>query len=313
MTKCGDQGWPIVTNGMCCSDAAHPIVLAGGTTVLCCPQEDCTEIEPINCDINLQVLNPHPEDDEDPPNIQTTFTSEALVNCGGGCCPWGYSCKTNKVNGQQVTDCVMKADQDHQPDGKPAISSASSTTSSTDSHKTTTTASSSTSQESSTSTTLETTTTEAPDSPSSFQTSDLSSTLSVTDTTVVITPTNTPVETSVGGGNGTASPPHAEPLSTSTLAGVAVAGVAILILLGALVFYLWRRNQSKGRDSPNGNNNDYNSIAGVGRDERFGIGLATIPEIEREKVSELPVVNRPSELGNTQFTRPPRANHYELA
>ncbi|KAI1267303.1 hypothetical protein F5Y18DRAFT_444206 [Xylariaceae sp. FL1019] len=313
MTKCGDQGWPIVTNGMCCSTSAHPIVLAGGTTVLCCPQDDCTEIHTISCDISLQVLNPDPKDDEDPPNIQTTFTDEDLVNCGSGCCPWGYSCKTSKVNGQEVPDCVMKPDQDHQPDGKPGISSTSSTTSSTESHTTTSSTSSSTSQESSTSTTLETSTTETPSSPSSSETPGMSSTPSKTDTTVVITPTNTPTETSGGSGNSTSPPPHAESLSTSTLAGISVGSIALLILLGALVFYLWRRNQSRGRNTPTRDSNDFNSIAGVGMDERYGIGLATIPETEREKVSELPAVNRPMELGTTQFTRPPRANHFELA
>ncbi|KAI2638286.1 hypothetical protein GGS21DRAFT_488997 [Xylaria nigripes] len=130
--KCGDDQWPFIINGMCCAEDTQPIVLAGGTSVICCPHDaDCTTIEPTTC--QLDDYNPVPEG-KNPPEIATIFKGKDLPKCGLGCCIWGYDCLT--YNMKRV--CNLSDDQVHQPDGKPFTSVSSSSTTSVSTLPTTT-------------------------------------------------------------------------------------------------------------------------------------------------------------------------------
>ncbi|GAP90033.2 hypothetical protein SAMD00023353_4300690 [Rosellinia necatrix] len=120
MGKCGDKQWPYVVNGMCCKTGTTPVVLAGGTTVLCCPEgADCALIKPTAC--QLEYYNPRPNGADDPPSISTIFTRRGLDRCGALCCPWGYVCD-DKIVGGTAPVCRMLDDQSRQPDGAPCTS-----------------------------------------------------------------------------------------------------------------------------------------------------------------------------------------------
>ncbi|KAK5110802.1 hypothetical protein LTR62_005513 [Meristemomyces frigidus] len=65
--------------------------------VLCCPAgEDCQIINPVNCDQSLQnaTLLPNSQLHADP--------TVPLNNCGGGCCPMGYSCNASQCQAQSA-------------------------------------------------------------------------------------------------------------------------------------------------------------------------------------------------------------------
>ncbi|KAI0600827.1 hypothetical protein F4775DRAFT_506885 [Biscogniauxia sp. FL1348] len=99
-TKCSQAGLP---DNFCCKTGATCIVLAGATTVLCCPEGNkCDTISPITCNISLQdpAANPQAE-------IKTTVLDGKLETCSTGCCPYGYHCNDN--------DCVKDDDQSQKP------------------------------------------------------------------------------------------------------------------------------------------------------------------------------------------------------
>jgi hypothetical protein len=84
-TQCSGAGLPA---NFCCQKDSICNVLAGGTTVLCCPSgEDCFKLAPITCDITQQNASLH----SDSP-VKTTALRGTLKTCGDGCCPFGYSC-----------------------------------------------------------------------------------------------------------------------------------------------------------------------------------------------------------------------------
>ncbi|KAI5920077.1 hypothetical protein F4810DRAFT_455415 [Camillea tinctor] len=99
-TKCSQAGLP---DNFCCKTGATCIVLAGASTVLCCPEGNkCDTISPITCNLSLQdpVANPQAE-------IKTTVLDGKLETCSTGCCPYGYHCNNN--------DCVKDSDQSQKP------------------------------------------------------------------------------------------------------------------------------------------------------------------------------------------------------
>ncbi|KAI1420600.1 hypothetical protein F5Y12DRAFT_107548 [Xylaria sp. FL1777] len=100
--KCTQTGLPA---NFCCAAGSSCDVLAGATTVLCCPDDsDCSTIEIINCNISLQDPVAHPQ-----AAVKTTELDGELPVCGKGCCPFGYHCDTNNAN------CVKDEDQSQKP------------------------------------------------------------------------------------------------------------------------------------------------------------------------------------------------------
>ncbi|KXJ95473.1 hypothetical protein Micbo1qcDRAFT_26632 [Microdochium bolleyi] len=110
MQACAGSGLP---DGFCCGKSDSCLVLAGRTTVLCCPKgRTCTTINPIVCDLQLQDASQNPA-----AAVKTTVLNGKLEACGGGCCPYGYSCD----NGA----CKQNADQSQPPAGASPVLSSS--------------------------------------------------------------------------------------------------------------------------------------------------------------------------------------------
>ncbi|KAI1347481.1 hypothetical protein F5Y01DRAFT_318675 [Xylaria sp. FL0043] len=132
MSQCA-SGWDLcledgLPNNFCCPTLSTCHVLAGNTTLLCCPGgSDCSTIQPIVCNISLQDPAANPE-----AVVKTTALSATLPTCGEQCCPFGYSCNGNG-------NCVEDEDQSQKP-----IASISSSSTAVPSSSTTTQASTST-------------------------------------------------------------------------------------------------------------------------------------------------------------------------
>jgi hypothetical protein len=110
-TQCSQAGLP---SNFCCGPTSSCIVLAGNTTVLCCPSgSSCSTIKAVGCDISLQNVTANPGI-----SLMTTALTATLPKCGDSCCPFGYTCNS-------AEDCVLDANQDITP----TISSTSSTAS----------------------------------------------------------------------------------------------------------------------------------------------------------------------------------------
>lgn len=110
-TQCSQAGLP---SNFCCGPSSDCIVLAGNTTVLCCPSGNtCSTIKSIGCDISLQNVTANPDI-----SLMTTALSATLPKCGGLCCPFGYSCNL-------AGDCTMDGNQDIPPTGASVPSTTS--------------------------------------------------------------------------------------------------------------------------------------------------------------------------------------------
>jgi hypothetical protein len=91
-----------VPSDFCCGPSTACKPVAANTTLLCCPRDDktnCATIEPISCDLTQQNFTLHPES-----ALKTTALTEKLPACGARCCPFGYSCNSNKT-------CTKNANQ----------------------------------------------------------------------------------------------------------------------------------------------------------------------------------------------------------
>ncbi|KAK4165708.1 hypothetical protein QBC43DRAFT_27308 [Cladorrhinum sp. PSN259] len=113
--SCGISGLP---GFFCCPNNQRCLLLAGGTTVLCCPQgSSCRKIEPLPCDITLQDGQKNPD-----AVIKTTALKATLPKCGTQCCPFGYNCENN--------ECVISANQNVAPvqSGAPSTTRPTSST-----------------------------------------------------------------------------------------------------------------------------------------------------------------------------------------
>ncbi|KAH7035143.1 uncharacterized protein B0I36DRAFT_88793 [Microdochium trichocladiopsis] len=116
LAQCTQSGLP---DNFCCGKTDTCLVLAGKTTVLCCPAgSTCATINPIVCDLQLQDASQNPG-----AAVKTTVLDGKLATCGGGCCPFGYSCD----NGA----CKRDADQSQPPVGSTPVSSSTKTGGST--------------------------------------------------------------------------------------------------------------------------------------------------------------------------------------
>ncbi|KAI1817766.1 hypothetical protein GGS20DRAFT_485977 [Poronia punctata] len=215
--RCTESG---LSGTFCCSTGSSCLVLAGGTTVLCCPEngDGCTVIQTISCNVSLQDPKTHPK-----AGIKTTEQDKELAECGRGCCPFGYHCNEKNVN------CVKDTDQSKKPGETPLSSSLS--LSSSKGHSSTTTAHTSSSS-----------------IPSTLKTSIATSvpaSISTSTTTAAI-----------GGDTSTAIPSKDTPSSTTTrnhniaaIVGGIAGGIAVLGLLIAGIFLLRHRRANKAVDS----------------------------------------------------------------
>ncbi|KAK0729140.1 hypothetical protein B0T21DRAFT_350067 [Apiosordaria backusii] len=112
-SACGNANVP---SSFCCPAGDKCIVLAGNTTVVCCPSTStCQKLRPIDCNIELQDAEKAPDS-----VIKTTALGGSLPKCGSDCCPFGYSC----VNGE----CVMNSNQSAAPSQSSTPSSRPSST-----------------------------------------------------------------------------------------------------------------------------------------------------------------------------------------
>ncbi|KAK3389391.1 hypothetical protein B0H63DRAFT_98342 [Podospora didyma] len=94
-------GNPAFIPGFTCPTSSTCQLLAGNTTLLCCPQgANCRSIQPISCDLQQQTLADAP--------VKTTAVLGTMVQCDNGCCPFGYSCSAN-------TTCERNSNQEIPP------------------------------------------------------------------------------------------------------------------------------------------------------------------------------------------------------
>lgn len=290
MAKCGDPNWDWVLNGMCCDKSTKtPVILAGGTTILCCPSgHDCSLINIITCDLALQ--NPHPVG-RDPPVVATIYTDKKLATCSAGCCPWGYTCSIgNPEYESKGPVCIMNMNQSIQPDGKPftylPLTGTGTSTSTTTSFTT-----------------------------SSISTSTLSSTL---ETVITSTADSSPSTVQPVVTNGASSPA----LSVPSIAGIAAGGFALLLILAGALYFLRRRRRKTYNAVATGDNSHLppppppqptSTDVKTGTGDNGADNSTSMSMTNDMSVSELPAVDRPAELGNTQTVRPPPGGVFELA
>jgi hypothetical protein len=118
-------------SNFCCGSDSTCIVLAGNTTVLCCPKPatpasgdgTCSQLRPITCDLSQQNATQFPAS-----GIKTTALHGELPSCGGSCCPFGYSCNTTASSGPV---CQKDANQNAAPSQSDPSSTTPSTSSAT--------------------------------------------------------------------------------------------------------------------------------------------------------------------------------------
>ncbi|KAK4188380.1 hypothetical protein QBC35DRAFT_207047 [Podospora australis] len=95
-----------IPGNFCCPNGQNCIVLAGNTTVLCCPNNpsnaNCKKIQTIPCDISQQDASKNQD-----AVVKTTALDGTLPKCGDNCCPFGYSCSNDL--------CVRDGDQSKPP------------------------------------------------------------------------------------------------------------------------------------------------------------------------------------------------------
>ncbi|KAF9893595.1 hypothetical protein FE257_010907 [Aspergillus nanangensis] len=88
--KCSNKNLP---DTFCCPTTSTCVSLDGGTSALCCPKgQSCEYIEPIECDLQQQDATLHPRNP-----VKTTKLNGKLPTCGDSCCPFGYSCRGDKL------------------------------------------------------------------------------------------------------------------------------------------------------------------------------------------------------------------------
>ncbi|KLU87647.1 hypothetical protein MAPG_06642 [Magnaporthiopsis poae ATCC 64411] len=212
--QCPGSGVPA---GFCCSASDACMMLAGGTTVLCCPQGDnCARIKPISCDVKLQNPASHPES-----VVKTNVFNVELATCDNGCCPFGYTC-SDKI-------CVADANQDTPPG--PAKQSSSSRPAPTTSGRAGAISTTSPASGPATSTSPPTSG-PATTAPSSGATS----------STTNANPSATAIPGSAENVDGT-PPPPGNSVTTPSIIGGVVGALMFLIVVAIGIFFCYRRKK----------------------------------------------------------------------
>lgn len=245
-STCGDSSYLQCTNAglpsdFCCPSDQSCVALAGNTTALCCPKgSDCSEIEPIPCDLSLEDKSQHPEN-----VVMTTALTGTLEQCGTKCCPFGYSC-----NGDG--NCYMNEDQST----KPSTSSGSSTASATS--------------------TAATSTSGTPASTTTAPSTIIPATSDAQGTATSSSGASSAATASSGGDATSSSSPAASPSAgapnAGAVAGGIVGGIAGAVIVGMLLWFcikkeMKRKEATKNKDPNNINNEKAYPNAGS-RDSR---------------------------------------------
>ncbi|KAH6898378.1 hypothetical protein B0T10DRAFT_453710 [Thelonectria olida] len=201
--SCGSD----LPSSLCCTSGTKCIILAGKTTVVCCPTgSTCKTIKPVTCDISQQNGTDHPGS-----TIKTSVLDVALETCGEQCCPFGYTCKDG--------DCEMNSDQSEAPG-----SSSSTTTSAV--------ASATSASDNASTATAETTATDA---------------ASATDVASADATATDPASTDAaaeGSGDGESKDKDSGPATTSIIGGVVGACIGLLVIGIIIFFYIRRKKKS---------------------------------------------------------------------
>ena len=80
-------------SAFCCPAGSTCYGLSNNASVVCCPKQDCSLINPLSCDPQFYNATAHPES----PMHATNFNVQ-LAACGTNtCCAPGYSCTTNNL------------------------------------------------------------------------------------------------------------------------------------------------------------------------------------------------------------------------
>ncbi|ROT36792.1 hypothetical protein SODALDRAFT_345480 [Sodiomyces alkalinus F11] len=101
--------------GLCCAEGRTCLFLAGGSTVVCCPNDSCKQFTAISCNVSLQDPSEYPQR-----QLKTTALDAELPRCGENCCPFGYTCNDEGL-------CDMDEDQSQRPSERPASERPSTT------------------------------------------------------------------------------------------------------------------------------------------------------------------------------------------
>lgn len=92
-------------SGWCCpqSTVCTGLNNTGTVAALCCPVgSDCSQIEPISCNITLQDASKFPS-----ASVHVEDLTVTLPTCGNNCCPLGYSC--NSAGNCQILNSTKEA------------------------------------------------------------------------------------------------------------------------------------------------------------------------------------------------------------
>ncbi|KIH95078.1 hypothetical protein SPBR_03465 [Sporothrix brasiliensis 5110] len=243
-------------SSFCCPANSVCNVLAGNTTLLCCPTgQNCTVINPITCDLSQQDPETHPE-----APIKTSALNGVMTKCGDSCCPFGYNCNGNGL-------CVMQTNQNAAPLQNVPTTTATkagtstATTSTKSSSKSTSTASASLAQAGGAQMTT---------------TADSSVTVAVytgTDTATAAAPTRTDGSSGTSGTGVSESAvasadDKSNGASAASIAGGVVGGLAGVLLMGAAVWFLCGRRLTRGGSGGGGG-----GAGGRGGGSRLGSGM----------------------------------------
>ncbi|ERS95579.1 hypothetical protein HMPREF1624_08095 [Sporothrix schenckii ATCC 58251] len=246
-------GFTTLPSDFCCPANSVCNVLAGNTTLLCCPTgQNCTVINPITCDLSQQDPETHPE-----APIKTSALNGVMTKCGDSCCPFGYNCNGNGL-------CVMQANQNAAP-----LQNVPTTTATKAGTSTATTSTKSSSK--STSTSASASLAQAGGAQMTT-TADSSVTVAVytgTDTATAASPTRTDGSSGTSGTGVSESAvasadDKSNGASAASIAGGVIGGLAGVLLIGAAVWFLCGRRLTRGGSGGAG---------GRGGGSRLGSGM----------------------------------------
>jgi hypothetical protein len=119
---------PHLPSDFCCPPTDVCISLDSSSSALCCPSgENCTVIQPITCSVDQQNVTLHPG-----LSVMTTKLDSSLPQCGGNCCPFGYTCDLTTFHCHLITNTSSlnpsaSASTSASPTSSPAAEASNST------------------------------------------------------------------------------------------------------------------------------------------------------------------------------------------
>ena len=93
-TSCSSTDSKLPTD-FCCAPDSDCVSLDSSSSAICCPTgQNCAQIQGISCDVGIQNATQFPTS-----ALFTTRLGDSLPECGGQCCPFGYTCAVPASNG----------------------------------------------------------------------------------------------------------------------------------------------------------------------------------------------------------------------